>query len=375
MDVNPQQHDPQFQSPLQGDREQQSQFGMQGQADMPNQPHTGTQFSGNTQPSMMAPGAGAGPQDVLPGAEVYGSDGKKLGSVQEVFDDCFLVQKGILFLHDYYVPYTFVGDSTSDRVNLRLTSDDVKNQDLSQRPGVGAPGGMPGLQSPPAGQDYGVAGPQRPAATIQGATYGGAAGVDPNAAMPPSGVMHSGLPDSGAAPVGGMAPGGGMTQAPGMTPADHATDYGAMDYGSSQRLRDQTAGSEVSRGTADDAGRSQTAQDPTMGAQADGGPSTMQSATPERGARATGQGMDPGTGSDYGTQIGTSTPMQSQTPPLSTAGRTGAGGSLEGASDRGLQGETGAGLDQANATGTSAPPDQGRLSPNDPREDRGAITP
>lgn len=375
MDVNPQQHDPQFQSPLQGDREQQSQFGMQAQPDVPTQSQTGTQFGGNTQPSMMAPGEGVGPRDVLPGAEVYGSDGKKLGTVQEVFDDCFLVQKGILFLHDYYVPYSYVGDSSNDRVNLRLTSEDVKSQDLSQRPGVGAPGGTSGLQSAPAGQDYGASGPQGPANTVQGATYGGAAGVDPNAAMPPSGVMHSGLPGSGVPPVGGMAPGGGTTQAPGMTPADHATDYGAMDYGSSQRLRDQAPGSEVYSGTADNAGRSQQSQESTIGPQSGVGTSSTQSAMPERGTPPPGQGMDPGTGSDYGTQMGASTPVQGQTPPLSAEGRTGAASPLQGASNRGLQGDAGAGLDRGNATGTATPPDQGLLSPNDPREDRGALNP
>lgn len=296
MDVNPQPLDPQSQSPLQGEREQQSQFGMQGQADMPNQPPMGAQYGGATQPAMKSPGRSVGPRDIMPGAEVYGSDGKKLGTIEEVFDDSFLVQKGILFVHDYYLPYSFVAGISTERVDLNLTSDDVKNQDLSSRPGLGArsgaampdasdasgadQSGMPGLEAPPPGQDQGVYGPQGPADTIQGATYGGTTGVDPNAAMPPSGVMNPNLPGSGAMPRGG-------------TP--------------------------VSSGE-----------------------------MPAHGTPRTDQGMGAGAGGDYGTQMGTPTPMRGQTQPDT---------------------------EQGNVTGTPDHPDLGPWSPNDPHQDRGVDTP
>jgi hypothetical protein len=132
MNVDPRQNDPQFQSPTVGDSQQASQFGMGGQADVPSQ-RGGAQ--GST-PGMR----NIDPNTIRPGTDVFGTDGKRLGTVQEVYDDSFLVQKGIFFVHDYFIPFSIVTQVAADRIHLGMTADEAKSQDWSRRPGLASIG-------------------------------------------------------------------------------------------------------------------------------------------------------------------------------------------------------------------------------------------
>ncbi len=133
MQPNPQQTDP------------------QSQADVPRQSGANV----NAQPAVPGAGQVVPPESVVPGADVYGMDGKTIGTVREVYNDSFLVQKGIFFLHDYYyIPYRYVAGASNDEVNLTLMSHEAQSQNWSQRPSV-----TPGAQtSPDYGTDYGRAG-------------------------------------------------------------------------------------------------------------------------------------------------------------------------------------------------------------------------
>jgi hypothetical protein len=212
MNVDPRQNDPQYQSPMSGDSEQASQFGMGSQADVPLQ--QGAQGA--------APGTRAvDPNSVMPGAEVYGTDGKRLGTVKEVYDDSFLVQKGIFFVHDYFVPWNVVARVAVDRIDLSLTADYAKNQDWSRRPGLSSPGR--GVQADSAA-DAQRGGPNtqnnvNPSGPGTNTMGGGAAGAHPSQGA--GDVMPNQAPNQ---PMG-------MPTDAGMSPSgDAPTQHGAGQY-------------------------------------------------------------------------------------------------------------------------------------------------
>jgi hypothetical protein len=206
MDVNPRQNDPQFQSPLEPDSQPASQFGMGSQADVPMQ---GT----NAQTSMPNPAGAVGPSSIVRGTNVYGSDGKKVGTVKEVYDDSFLVQRGIIFVHDYFIPYTYVARTSNERIDVGLTADEARSQNWARRPGPAAtPQGQAAqgaAQQPAGAADYGVYGPPGAADTIQSATERGETGTTNETAVDPSAM---GSPTAGAAPDAGATPEAGAAQ-------------------------------------------------------------------------------------------------------------------------------------------------------------------
>jgi hypothetical protein len=108
---------------------------MQAQPDVRSQPGT----DANAQTSVPRTS-----DSIVPGADVFGMDGKKVGTVHEVYNDSILVQKGTFFPHDYYIPHHYVGRATDDEVNLTLTSDQAQRQNWDQRPGA-----SPGMQTTP----------------------------------------------------------------------------------------------------------------------------------------------------------------------------------------------------------------------------------
>lgn len=183
MNVNPRQYDPEFQDPNAADSERKSQFGMQSQADMPLSGATG--------------GSAWGQRDVVASAPVYGSDGKKVGTVQEAARDSFMVKKGFFFPHDYYIPYSAIASSDPERIVLNITSEEAMQQNWLQPPtggtgtttmddtaglAGGTTGGLPGGAAPGqmSGQPptvYGVYGPQGPQDTVQAATERGTEGM------------------------------------------------------------------------------------------------------------------------------------------------------------------------------------------------------
>jgi hypothetical protein len=158
-------------------------------------------------------GQSAGPSRITPGAEVYSSDDQKVGTVQEVYDDSFMVQKGIFFVHDYYIPYGYVARVSSDRIDLSMTSDVAKNQNWAQRPSGWATG--PSAPRPAPGQ-YGIYGPAGADDTIQAATERDRDLTLGGAGSSPIGATNLGR---AAMPVAGLTPEAGMQSPPGTTPA------------------------------------------------------------------------------------------------------------------------------------------------------------
>lgn len=65
---------------------------------------------------------------------VYGSDNKDLGHIAEVYEDSFLIQKGLLFHKDRYIPYSAISTVDNDTVHLAMTADEVNEKEWSVRP-------------------------------------------------------------------------------------------------------------------------------------------------------------------------------------------------------------------------------------------------
>jgi len=64
-----------------------------------------------------------------PGMDVYGADGDKIGSINEVYDNYIMVEKGFFFPKDYYIPIDSIeGVDSDDRVYLTVDKDQVLNQ-------------------------------------------------------------------------------------------------------------------------------------------------------------------------------------------------------------------------------------------------------
>lgn len=64
------------------------------------------------------------------GTPVYDVNGAKVGTIsdQGVQGDNLVLQKGLIFPHDYYVPLRAVSHSDADGIYLNATKDDVTNQ-------------------------------------------------------------------------------------------------------------------------------------------------------------------------------------------------------------------------------------------------------
>ncbi len=63
------------------------------------------------------------------GMDVYGADDAKLGSIHDVRDTYFVIEKGFFFPKDYYIPVSAVaGVDANDRVFLNVTKDVALNQ-------------------------------------------------------------------------------------------------------------------------------------------------------------------------------------------------------------------------------------------------------
>jgi hypothetical protein len=73
------------------------------------------------------------------GDTVYGSDGHKLGKVVGFFPDYtneqfLIVEKGLIFSHDYYVPLSAVSNYDANDIYLEVSKDDVLNRGWEQTP-------------------------------------------------------------------------------------------------------------------------------------------------------------------------------------------------------------------------------------------------
>src|SRR5437016_6200456 len=72
--------------------------------------------------------------DVHPNMQVYSSDNQKVGHIAEVYEDSFLVHKGVFFPRDRYIPYTAIASIETDRVQLTMTANEAKDIEWTKRP-------------------------------------------------------------------------------------------------------------------------------------------------------------------------------------------------------------------------------------------------
>ena len=68
------------------------------------------------------------------GMDVIGSDDEKVGEVDAVEQDYFVVRKGFFFPEDHYIPVSAVSTYDDDRIYLTYTKDQVLEQDWSAPP-------------------------------------------------------------------------------------------------------------------------------------------------------------------------------------------------------------------------------------------------
>ena len=72
--------------------------------------------------------------DITTGAEVFGADGEKVGTVAAVYRGYIVVEKGFFFPTDYYIPMSAVASSDNDQVYLNLAKDAALNSGWDAQP-------------------------------------------------------------------------------------------------------------------------------------------------------------------------------------------------------------------------------------------------
>jgi uncharacterized protein (TIGR02271 family) len=70
----------------------------------------------------------------LRGAEVYGADGDKVGTVSAVYPGYIVVEKGFFFPTDYYIPMSAITSYDTDRVYLNVSKDAALGRGWDVRP-------------------------------------------------------------------------------------------------------------------------------------------------------------------------------------------------------------------------------------------------
>lgn len=113
-------------------------------------------------------------QQFAEGTPVYDVNGNKVGTVngQSVQGDNLVLQKGLFFPHDYYVPLRTIMHTDADGIYLNVTKDDVTNQKFDSLETGGNLGGVSAFSDttiPYQNAEYEVFG-NRPAGDIYSGT-------------------------------------------------------------------------------------------------------------------------------------------------------------------------------------------------------------
>ena len=70
----------------------------------------------------------------LRGAEVFGADGDKVGTVSAVYPGYIIVEKGLFFPTDYYIPVSALASYDTERVYLNVSKDAALGRGWDVRP-------------------------------------------------------------------------------------------------------------------------------------------------------------------------------------------------------------------------------------------------
>ncbi|MGI8690921.1 MAG: DUF2382 domain-containing protein [Thermomicrobiales bacterium] len=74
---------------------------------------------------------------LVAGADVYGSDNEKIGTIADVGQNYFLVQKGWLFIKDLYLPTSAIARADGNTVYLSLTKHEAEQMGRDDLPTAG----------------------------------------------------------------------------------------------------------------------------------------------------------------------------------------------------------------------------------------------
>jgi uncharacterized protein (TIGR02271 family) len=74
---------------------------------------------------------------LVAGADVYGSDNEKIGTVADVGQNYFLVQKGWLFIKDLYLPMSTITRADGNNIFLSLTKHEAEQMGRDELPAEG----------------------------------------------------------------------------------------------------------------------------------------------------------------------------------------------------------------------------------------------
>jgi len=72
--------------------------------------------------------------NIITGAEVFGADGDKVGTVAAVYPGYIVVEKGFFFPTDYYIPMSAVASYDNDQVYLNVAKDAALNSGWDAQP-------------------------------------------------------------------------------------------------------------------------------------------------------------------------------------------------------------------------------------------------
>src|SRR5215217_3119878 len=72
--------------------------------------------------------------NITTGADVFGADGEKVGTVAAVYPGYIVVEKGFFFPTDYYIPMSAVASYDNDQVYLNLAKDAALNSGWDAQP-------------------------------------------------------------------------------------------------------------------------------------------------------------------------------------------------------------------------------------------------
>jgi uncharacterized protein (TIGR02271 family) len=72
--------------------------------------------------------------NITTGADVFGADGEKVGTVATVYPSYIVVEKGFFFPTDYYIPMSAVASYDNDQIYLNLAKDAALNSGWDAQP-------------------------------------------------------------------------------------------------------------------------------------------------------------------------------------------------------------------------------------------------
>src|SRR5918997_1797020 len=72
--------------------------------------------------------------EITTGAEVFGADGEKVGTIAAVYPGYIVVEKGFFFPTDYYIPMNAIASYDNDQVYLNLAKDAALNSGWDAQP-------------------------------------------------------------------------------------------------------------------------------------------------------------------------------------------------------------------------------------------------